>query len=304
MRRFDILFLLIVGIALLGLPQKGRACACGCNVFSVGNKWMMATSIGYRMSLQYNYMNQHNNWNGWNIAASDSNRDKEIRSSFTTFGLQYTPTREWGIMVEIPVWNRYLKTTDETNTIVYANHIALADVRVLGMYTGISEDMSTALLFGLKLPTGPFNSSLLDRDTQIGTGTTDLLLGAYQMGQGDGWGWSTQALWQHASNTRDGYRPGDNLDINIAVHYDKLAQYSKFVPFLQVIASFRSADNGPNADVDNTGYQRLYLSPGLEINVSRMVNIYGDFRIPLLTKVSGYQLVAPSLLNITVSYNV
>ena len=80
-------------------------------------------------------------------------------------------------MVEAPVWSRYFKTTDDAGNPTSANHTSFADVRVLGMYTGISEDMSTAIQFGLKLPTRPFNQSLMEGDTQIGSEATDLPLG-------------------------------------------------------------------------------------------------------------------------------
>jgi hypothetical protein len=299
-----IAFSLIAAVAMMCLPATSLACACGCNVFSVGGRWLMATSTGYRVSLLYDYMNQYNNWSGWNPASSDLNGDKQIRSSFTTLGFEYMASREWGVMVEAPVWDRYFKSTDEQGYQVSADHISVADVRVTGMYTGLSDDMSTALLFGLKLPTGPFNLSLLDRDTQIGTGTTDLLFGGYQMGQESGWGWYAQALWQHAFNSRDGYRPGDSFDVNVGVHYDQLLQAYSVVPMLQLIASFRGIDGGPNADPANTGYQRLYVTPGLQINLSGTMKLYGDLRIPVLTKVRGQQLVAPSLLSLTLSLDV
>ncbi len=50
------------------------------------------------------------------------------------------------------------------------------------MYTGLSEDMSLGLLAGFKLPTGDHTYNDFDRDTSLGTGSTDLLLGAYKIG--------------------------------------------------------------------------------------------------------------------------
>jgi hypothetical protein len=265
---------------------------------------MMATSSGFKLSLMYNYMNQSQNWSGWNVAPDALNRDRVIRSDFTTVGFQYMASREWGVMVEAPIWNRYFETTADNGSIASADHRAVADVRAMGMYTGFSEDMSTAVLFGLKLPTGPVHQSLLDRDTQIGTGTTDLLLGGYQMGQEAGWGWFGQVIWQHALNFRDGYRPGDSFDVNIGFHYDALMQDYHVSPMLQLVGSFRGIDSGANSDPDNTGYKRLYISPGLEANLSGNVTLYGDLRIPVLTEVRGNQLVAPSLFNVTLSIGI
>lgn len=284
-------------------PAALFACACGCNVFSVGARWMMPISEGYRMFLLYNYMDQNENWDNWQGAASGLNGDKEIRTDFYTLGFQYMADRDWGLMVEAPVWDRFFRTTDDAGNVASVDHRSFGDIRVMGMYTGISEDMSTGLQFGLKLPTGPFNQSLLDRDTQIGTGTTDLLLGGYQMGQEDSWGWYTQVLWQHAFSARDGYLPGDSFDMTVGAHYDNLMTQYKIVPMLQLIASFRGMDSGANSDPANTGYDRVYISPSIEIVPTTNFSVYVDFRIPVATYMRGYQLVAPSLTSLTVGYN-
>ena len=49
----------------------------------------------------------------------------------------------------------------------------------MGMYTGFSNDMSKGIIFGVQLPTGNYTAPGFDRDTQIGTGSTDLILGAF-----------------------------------------------------------------------------------------------------------------------------
>jgi hypothetical protein len=265
---------------------------------------MMATTTGTTLSLQYNYMNQYNDWNGTNLASPDLNGDKKIETSFYTLGFQTMFNRDWGVMGELPAWNRYFKTTDDAGDPVSVTHNAIGDMRLMGMYTGISEDMSSALLFGVKLPTGPFDLSVMDRDTQIGTGTTDALLGAYQMGQESGWGWYGQVMWIHAMDSRDNYKPGDGVDVTAAAHYDKLMLDYNVVPMVQLIGSFRGADSGSEADPDDSGYSRLYVAPGVEMNVSGGLRLYADFRIPLYTNVRGYQLVAPYLANVTLSLGI
>ena len=68
------------------------------------------------------------------------------------------------------------------------------------MYTGFFKDMSTGVIFGLKLPTGTFTRPPgIDRDSQIGTGSTDLLLGAFHRGllTGDNaWQYFGQVMWR------------------------------------------------------------------------------------------------------------
>jgi len=90
-------------IALLALHSTGLACACGCNVFTVGARWTMPTSEGLGAFLQYNFMVQTRNWGGWQSASAGSNPDQEIRTHFYTLGMQLMIDREWGVMVEAPL---------------------------------------------------------------------------------------------------------------------------------------------------------------------------------------------------------
>ena len=121
------------------------------------------------------------------------------------------------------------------------------------------------------------------------------------MGQENGWGWYAQVFWQHAFNSRNGYRPGDELDLSIGVHYDNLLNTYRIVPMLQLIGAFRSTDSGIYSDPDNTGYERIYVSPCVDMSISQNIAMYVDLRIPVMTHVRGYQLIAPALVNCTVS---
>jgi len=249
-------------------------------------------------------MDQYQNWNGWSSASSGLNEDKIIRSDFYTLNALYTVDRSWGIMVKAPVWNRYFQTTADDGNLSSVSHLSLADMRIMGIYTGLSEDMSIGIQFGLKLPTGSYNLSLLDRDTQIGTGTTDLLLGGYWMRQQNGWGWFTQLMWQHAFNYKNDYRPGDSFDFAVGAHYDNLLHSYKIVPMLQLDVSYRNADSGVNSDPANTGYTRVYISPGLEVKLNDQIQLFGNLKIPLITHVTGYQLVAPVLVDLTIGFRI
>ena len=92
--------------------------------------------------------------------------------------------RSWGAMIEVPYWQRdytgaYKGNNAESDSF---NNNSIGDIRLLGMWTGLQEDMSTGFLAGFKVPSGDWHYPLWDRDTQIGTGSTDLLLGGYKTG--------------------------------------------------------------------------------------------------------------------------
>jgi hypothetical protein len=170
-----------LSLLLIGLnTRRSTACACGCGVFEVGNPQMFPTDTGGTAYLEYDYMDQNKNWSGTSHAPAANNDDKDIRADFWTAGVQYLFNRKWGVMAEVPYVDRHFETTDEdTGDIVNFNHAAIGDIRLRGIYTGFSPDMSTGVTFGLKLPTGDHSFAGFDPDTSIGSGSTDLLLGAF-----------------------------------------------------------------------------------------------------------------------------
>ena len=73
---------------------------------------------------------------------------------------------------------------DEAGNLVSANWSQVGDARLEGLYTGFFADMSAGATFGVKLPTGSytFAPEVVDRDSQLGTGSTDVLLGGFYRG--------------------------------------------------------------------------------------------------------------------------
>ena len=92
---------------------------------------------------------------------------------------------------EVPYDYRTFKTVTgnpnvPNNTVTTINWGALGDIRLEGIYTGFFADQSAGVTFGLKLPTGDwtYNNAYgdVDRDSEIGTGSTDILLGGFYRG--------------------------------------------------------------------------------------------------------------------------
>jgi hypothetical protein len=303
--------ILLSAACLLAMtPSLAFACACGCGVFEVGTGTMMPTGPGGTVWLEYDFMNQSQNWSGTSRAPSANNPDKQIRTDFLTAGMQYMFNRQWGVEAEVPYWDRHFKTTTDFpamgNTQTF-ERAALGDVRVRGVYSGFSDDMSTGVTFGLKLATGDFTYPHLDRDTSIGTGSTDLLLGAYHMGDltGDNlFDWFVNGQWEHAFITQDHYRPGDEWDAATGVYYNgiDMGKGGKLAPLLQLIGSYRNHDIGMRSNSSDSGYSRLLISPGMEYDVNA-VRLYGDVEFPIYQSVNGNQLTAPVLFKFIVGYS-
>jgi hypothetical protein len=123
----------------------------------------------------------------------------------------------------------------------------------------------------------------------------------YQIGQEETWGWYVHGILQHALNTRDEYRPGDSFDVSLGLHYDGFIETAPLIPTVQLVGSFRGHDSGPQSHPDETGYERLFIAPGFELLATPTVQFFADLRIPLVTHVTGNQLIAPTLANLSAS---
>lgn len=298
---------MVLSGAAAAMPSLAHACACGCGVFDVGTSALMPNRVRDAVFLQYSYLDQPENWSGSSSSPAADNDDKHIRSEFYVAGFQHLFNRAWGVMVEIPYTQRHFTTADAASGLIAGNsHAAPGDLRIMGMYSGFSDDMSTGITFGVKLATGDFTYKGFDRDTAIGTGTTDLLLGGYrQMHFGSGnWGGFAQVQLDQPLNTREGYRPGTELDAAAGVYPGGWAMGGgvQLTPILQALVSMRGKDHGDNADPPNSGYQRLLLSPGMELRVRRF-RFYVDVERPLYQHVNGQQLVPHWQGKLTASLN-
>ena len=302
MRRFDAVF---CGLLLACAPTAALACACGCAVFDVGTSSLIPGGPGGTVFFEYDFLNQTKNWNGSSQAPAANNSDKNIRSNFFLAGGQYMFNEDWGVMAEIPYTERHFLTTDPDDPGTF-DHGALGDIRLMGVYSGFEPDMSLGILFGVKLPTGDSTYSNFDSDVEIGSGSTDLLLGAYKTGAlvpDQSFSWFGQVLWQHEVATQRGYTPGSEFNAALGASYEgwKLGPNANLSPVVQAIYSHRGHDGGIG-DPANTGYGRAILSPGLALTVNQW-KFYADAEFPVWQDVTGNQLIAPVAYKFILSYS-
>lgn len=298
----------VLGLVSLLSPGLALACACGCGIFDVGTSAMYASHAGGMVFVEYDYMDQSHNRAGTSSAPAADNPDKAIHTSFVTLGGQYQFNRTWGVSVELPYWQRYFQTTDEgSGELVEFKHGALGDIRIKGTYTGFSPDMSTGLTFGLKLANGETSYPGFDADTQIGTGSTDLLLGVYHLGRltkDNQWAYYLQAQWDEPVAHKDNYHPGAEVVVMAGVYYEgwQISPGAKLSPVGQLRYAYRKPDGGAEGMSDETGYARVLVSPGLELELGK-TRLYADVAVPLYTNSRGNQLFANEMWKLNASYH-
>jgi hypothetical protein len=299
-------------------PRIARACACGCGVFEVGTQSLFPMGSGGQVWVQYEYMNQYITWHAKEPASAIYNNDKYVRTNFMELGGQYMFNRSWGLMLEVPYWVRDYKGAYQGNTqdIHWYQNNSIGDIRVQGMYTGLSEDMSTGLLWGVKVPSGDWHYPPYDRDLQIGTGSTDFLFGAYHLGNFPSrlgpipltfrerpFSWYAQADYDLPVWGQDKYVPGREMDAAVGGYYDfgRFAFLKEVAPIITFLASDRTRDTGSNASHYDTGYTRFLVAPGGEI-MAWGVRAYADIEIPMFQNMNGYQQTAPFATKLILSY--
>ena len=307
MRKFMFVVLILTFSFFNFMQSNCRACACGCGIFNVGTSSMFPKGQGGTIYEEYDFMDQNQNWSKSSKASAEDNSDKRIRTSFINTGLQYMFNRDWGVSVELPYEHRSFKTdvgdpgTPDIETYL---HDAVGDIRVQGIYTGFSPDMSTGLTFGLKLPTGDYTADNFDRDTEIGTGSTDTLIGAFHRGNitSDGsFSYFVQDKLDQPFLTHGGYLPGTENDAAVGVYYNGFSVAGiKITPIGEVLNSYRSRDRGTAGHPTDSGYERVMLSPGIELDYKKVM-VFFDVGLPVYQYMNGDQLTASALYKVTVS---
>ncbi len=316
-----------IALAFLA-PTAASACACGCGLFDVGNGTVtpVASDSGLSVWLRYDRIDQDQNHEHGAQAPAADNTDKRIQTSFITLGGEYKIARTFTMMAELPFIKRNFTTTGADGTgnplveTVPLNDIGDALVRLT--YSGFSPTLTTGLSLAVKLPTGRTTSPVdrygaqpYDRDTLPGTGSTDLQVGGYHVGAiTPRLKWFGQAQYRFAVATRDGYRPGNELNGGLGVSFD-LADRPGHVgvtPTLQLLGTLRAHDTGPEADFLNSGFRRLLIAPGVRVRLTRKLSVYGDVEVPIAQYVNAAnsvalegtagQLVAPVQFNFQVNY--
>jgi len=296
---------LVLGSLLLAAFQAQACGACGCTLNSDWASQGYGVRPGWRFDLRADYFNQDELRMGtkavgrgtFEFPNEQEIQEKTLNRNLTAT-LDYSPSPDWGVALLVPVFHRYHATVAEGDTDPsFSRASGLGDVRVLGRYQGFSEDHHFGLQLGLKLATGDtkqtFNAGAqagapLDRGLQLGTGTTDLLFGAYAFGNlAEDWGCFGQVLFQKPLAEKDGFRPGDGVNANLGVRY---MGWRGIAPHLQVNVRAEQRESGVNADVANSGATLVYLSPGVTVEAGPAMQVYAFVQVPVAQRVNGLQI--------------
>ncbi|MFI5355720.1 MAG: hypothetical protein ACHQ4G_00145 [Opitutales bacterium] len=307
-------FVLILALAGLAGSSAASACsACGCSLSSDWGLQAYAGSAGTVSSLRFEYFDQDNLRRGTqsvNRSLFSFPADQEIQQSTVNriawfqFDRVFTPA--WALSVQVPFYDRDHATVAEGDTAVSTSRTrGFGDAKVIGRFQ-VRESLFSSwnLQLGLKLPsgrfdqnfaTGPQAGTLLDRGLQLGTGTTDLIVGGGWYGRPQpALGVFAQVLADQPLAARAGFIPGSSVTVSDGLRW---LNSSSFTPEMQLNVNWQGREHGPEADTPNSGGTLAYLSPGITADLSRTVSAFAFVQLPVYQRVNGLQLEPHWLLS-------
>lgn len=289
--------------ALLGTTANAYA-SCGSSFCAMNTHWDTQGLVndGFRIDLRYAYAKADTPRVGSSKVTNVptlSPLDAEVENMHTineslNLDFDYAINQQWSVAVSLPMVMR-----DHAHSVADgAGGIAgteqnkfteLGDIRVVGNYKFDSGDhmFGSGIRFGMKLPTGKANWEFVpgagsaEGGLQPGSGSTDAILGAYyhQDVANSPWGWFVSGQLQTALSTRDGYRPGNEVSLDLGTHYTLT---HALTGLLQLNANFKERDSGNGVKVNpHSGTHSLNLSPGLSFAVAPKTRLYGFVQLPI-----------------------
>lgn len=290
----------VAAIAISGSSFALACSSCGCSLSSDWESQGLGAGTGLRFDVRYDYLNQNQIRSGTSRLSSwpaGHEQEQYTRNHYVTATLDYSATPDWGVSIQLPYIYRTHATIDSTGDDGTSKTHAIGDVRVIGRYQGFSDEKNLGLQFGLKLPTGDYQQTFnggalagqaLDRGLQAGTGTTDALVGGFHFAPlSQNWDYFVQALAQVPLYSKDEFKPGSSVNVNLGFRYMASEQ---IMPQLQVNARIAGKDAGANAAPDDSGGKIIYLSPGVTFPVTEKVKLYAFIQWPVYQNLNGYQL--------------
>lgn len=288
---------------------------------------------GWLVSLQYDYLNQSELRTGTRgvsrarvAALNNAGGDQEVENGtanrYTTFGLSYAPNADWNFKLMLPYVDRSHSTYGSSpnpltpDLLSSAAFGGLGDAKFITSFQGLLPTNNLGVQLGIKLPTGdyggpnangtgvvgrnpksfgsgPLAGNLVDTSLQPGTGSTDLIVGAYYYqavsqdfdvfvnGQ-------FQAAVSHKlDQTGADFRPGNLAGVSFGTRYEANPD---IVPQLQVNITRKGHDQGALADTRDSAGTVVYLSPRVTANVGHGTNVYAFLQLPVYRNLQGYQL--------------
>jgi hypothetical protein len=312
-RRRRALTLLAALAVLCTSAQRSHACAsCGCTL-SADAAMGYSALPGWRLSVEYDYINQDELRSGTQAVSgvpAGTELEHQTINQYVTTGLSYTPNSSWNVTLLIPYVIRSHSTYGTYDPIQPLPELSrsfsssLGDVKLIASYQGFLPTNNLGVQLGVKLPTGQYGTAVefysgpnagspLDASLQPGTGSTDIIAGAYYyQAISQNFDAFVNAQFQAAVKQRmdqpgNDFRPGNSITVSFGLRYEG---NPRVVPQLQMNLLHKAPDEGALADVQNTAGSVAYVSPGITAQLSARFHVFAFAQLPVYSNLYGIQL--------------
>jgi hypothetical protein len=324
-RRIALRGALPILVAAVLEPGAAQACAtCGCTLSADAAMGYSATA-GWRLNVEFDYINQTELRSGTHAAAGvpDGNElEHDTLSRYLTTAVSFSPNSVWTYTLSVPYVERAHSTygtvdsTQPLPALSTSRSSSLGDVRLLGSYQGFLPTHNLGVQLGIKLPTGRYGTAIdfnggpaagtpLDASLQPGTGSTDLIVGAYyyraisQNFDFVAGGQFQIAVTHHLDQPGADYRPGNSTTVSLGLRFER---DPRRVPQLQLNLLRKSRDQGVLADTASTAGNVAYLSPGVTVMAVSHLHLFAFAQVPVYSNLYGYQLFPRWTASVGASY--
>ena len=233
--------------------------------------------------------------------------NEKTESWQTTLLLDYRVTDSLTALLAVP----YVNQTASYGNVKQTTK-GLGDIAVYGKYSLYKPDATSEILAlaGVEFSTGSIkkgdSSGVFPVTQQPGSGSTDFIVGAAAV-------WGSPALttygdFSYKINGSESYKFGNFLALNAGANY-ALPQMNQFSLVGEVNAEYAARDRSdlsgpgvlPGGDVRDTGYKKVYLTPGIQWRPAKDWALNFNAQVPVYQDANGTQLASEVNYNLGVS---
>jgi len=207
-----------------------------------------------------------------------------------------------GIII-VPFASRHESSLNDLGQPTSLANTGLGDISILGRYNVIADHAFAdtrivSVTAGVKFATG--NTTKLgpdglpvDAHLQLGTGSTDLLLGAGGLLGFDDWSLAANLLAGVTGKGANGHQFGNNLNYALTARYrvyPNTMDNPTFFATLGALGELRAHEKMNGAEDPNSGGNVTYIAPGIQIYFNPSFSFEASYQYPFLHQLNGDQL--------------
>lgn len=266
---------LFVFILFLAVVQESQACEiCGCGV---GNYY-----IGLLPQFKSRFIGLRYQFNKFNtrLTSDPTQFSKDFYQSVELWS-GWNIGRRFQLLALVPVnFNHQVSDEGTTNLKGPGDAVVLMNYKLFDINSKTSGGNSISQQLwvggGLKLPTGKFDIEPSDPDvaslanTQLGSGSTDILLNSMYNIRISKWGITTQANYKISSTNKDDFRFGNRFTANSFLSYTLNTKKATINPNIGLLFEKTDASKLQTNKIDLTGGSLLQAAAGVEFGFNKI----------------------------------